>query len=316
VASHAPMARAAPAVARAAPPAGRGRTVRALEAPPEPPRSFGRWLIVGAAAGAVISIAALLLITSSSAEDRDASSEPDPPPSTARSSPEEKEEKADVAPVPSPPVPAPEAKVEVVVPEPAPPAPEAKADVAPEPVADEPPVEPVPEPARDEPPDEEASVITVERDPSEYKQAAADYAATGSQQALLAMTTAACRLSDGPHARAAFRKLVGKTLRTQAIEACSAARVDVTSTVEGYTGSELLAQARAALADGDAKTALDKAHQSNKVERSSEAVLVKALAACKLGHGEQAQRLVPHVSIKHRSQLTLECKEAGIELRG
>ena len=98
--------------------------------------------------------------------------------------------------------------------------------------------------------------------------------------------------------------------------ACKQARVDVTSTVDGYTGPELLAQARAALEAGDASTALDKAHQSNKVERSSEAVLVKGLAACKLGDCGQAQRLLPHVSIKSRARLVEGCKAAGIELRG
>ena len=98
--------------------------------------------------------------------------------------------------------------------------------------------------------------------------------------------------------------------------ACNDAGVNVTSNVDGYTGPELLAQAHTALATGDAKTAFDKAHQSNKVERSSEAVLVKGLAACKLGDGAQAQRLLPHVSIKHRPRLVEGCKDAGIALRG
>jgi hypothetical protein len=95
---------------------------------------------------------------------------------------------------------------------------------------------------------------------------------------------------------------------------CRAARVDVTASVDGYTGRELLDQGRAALAAGDAKTALERANASNKVERSSAAVVLKGVAACTLGDGEQAARLMPHVSIKDRPKLREGCKAAGIEL--
>lgn len=302
VVSVAPQTGAAPP-AKAASAAARGRTARILDAPPVAPRRpLGLWIGVGAAVGAVISIVAIMWASSSGPEP-----EKDALPAVSPSKPVV-EVKAEVAPEPAPP---PEAKTEVVVPE-------AKAVVTPEPTPAEPgPTEvvpvPVPEPVPEEPPSE-ASIITVERDGSDYARALADFKATGSQKSLLDMTTAACALGDGPRARWAFRKLVGKTLRTKAIVACRSSRVDVTSTVEGYTGPELLAQARAALEAGDAKTALDKAHQSNKVERSSEAVLVKALAACKLGDRDQAQRLMPHMSIKARPRLVAGCKDAGIEL--
>ncbi|MCA9709597.1 MAG: hypothetical protein KDK70_27410, partial [Myxococcales bacterium] len=136
----------------------------------------------------------------------------------------------------------------------------------------------------------------------------------GSAEALLEMAKAGCAMQEGPKARAAFRKLKGRAARSEAIVACREAGVDVLAKAEDYTGPELLAQARRALAAGDAKTALEKAHASNKVERSSAASLVKALAACALGDAAEAKRLQPHVSKKDRPELHAQCKARGIAL--
>lgn len=284
-----------PVVGTAASAAPRARTGRFADLVPTPRRRpLALWIGVGAGVGIVISIVALLWLSTSQPE-KEAAREPAAEAGTATPATKATTE-------PAPPR-APEAKATPV----APPVPEAKAD---EPTPDEPTPTITTAPA-----DDDASVITVARDDSDYRRAAADYRATGSQKSLLAMATAACALGNGPKARAAFRKLVGKALRSEAMAACRDSKVDVTSTVEGYTGPELLAQARAALADGDARTAFDKAHASNKVERSSEAVLVKGLAACKLGDGEQAQRLLPHVAVKSRPRLHEGCREAGVALR-
>jgi hypothetical protein len=284
--------------------------------PSKTPRSLGLWLGVGAGVGALISIAAIVWMAMGSEPDKDATPGAPTPAATSTPSPTPEPEPAAKAnepreATPTPPVPVPEPV------EPVPDAVEPNPD-APNPDAVEPnpdAVEPEPDTVEPAEPNPDAAIITVERDYSDYKAAAAEFAATGSQESLLAMATAACALGDGPRARAAFRKLVGKSLRTKAIVACRTSRVDVSSTVDGYTGPELLAQARAALADGDAKIAYDKAHASNKVERSSEAVLLKGLAACKLGDGEQSERLLPHVSIKDRPKLRDGCKAAGVELR-
>jgi hypothetical protein len=265
-------------------------------------RPLALWIGVGAGVGIVISIVALLWLTGSG-PDKEAAREP-----AATVDPATPQPATNAAPAPAPADP----KTETV----APVAPPHEQPAAVEPTPAEPAPAPAePAPAEPDEPDEDASVIVVERDDTEYRAAAAEYEATGSQASLLAMTTAACALGHGPKARAAFRKLVGRALRSQAMEACQAAKVDVTSTVDGYTGPELLAQARAALAAGDIQAAFDKAHASNKVERSSEAVLVKGLAACKLGDGEQAERLLPHVTAKSRPRLVAGCREAGIELR-
>ncbi|MCX4245970.1 hypothetical protein [Paraliomyxa miuraensis] len=172
------------------------------------------------------------------------------------------------------------------------------------------------EPPEPSPPDADASIITVKPDTSDYERAAADYEATQSQDALLGMARAACALHDGPRARAAFRKLLGRELRSQAMVECRTHGVDVTSKVAGHTGPELLVQARAALEAGDAKTAFDKAHASNKVERSSDAVEVQALAACTMGDVDKARRLLPHVSKKARPTLIEDCRAVGAELEG
>jgi hypothetical protein len=272
---------------------------------------------VGAGVGAVISIAAIVWMAMSSDPEKDAAPvvptpaariDPSPAPAPTPEPAVKADEPREPTPTPIEPTPEPTPEVIEPVPEPAPEVVEPA-----EPVPDA--IEPVPDAIEPAEPNPDAAIITVERDRSEYKAAAAEFAATGSQESLLAMATAACALGEGPRARAAFRKLVGKSLRTKAIVACRTSRVDVSSNVDGYTGPELLAQARAALADGDAKTAYDKAHASNKVERSSEAVLLKGLAACKLGDGEQSERLLPHVSIKDRPKLREGCKAAGIELR-
>jgi hypothetical protein len=271
-------------------PVRRAQTGPIHAAAPAPRRALGPWLAVGAALGTVLSIVALVWVMSSS--------EPAP-------------ESAPDAPAKAPPDEPGDAGASPARPEPTPAEP-APAEPAP---AEPAPAEPAPSDAIEAPPADERAVITVTRDRSAYERAAAEHARTGSASSLLAMAIAACELDEGPRARAVFRKLVGRAARTKAMVTCRAAGVDVTSTVDGYTGGELLAQARAALAAGDAKAALDKAHASNKVERSSEAVLVKGLAACSLGDADQAQRLLPHVSVKARARLVEGCAAQGITLR-
>ncbi len=277
-------------------PVRRAQTGPIHAAAPAPRRALGAWLAVGAALGTVLSIVALVWVMSSS----------EPAPGSAPDEPA----KAPAADAKAPPDEPGDAGASPARPAPAEPAPA-------EPTPAEPtvPPEPTPSDAIEAPPADERAVITVTRDRSAYERAAAEHARTGSPSSLLAMAIAACELDEGPRARAAFRKLVGRAARTKAMVTCRAAGVDVTSTVDGYTGGELLAQARAALAAGDAKTALDKAHASNKVERSSEAVLVKGLAACSLGDADQAQRLLPHVSVKARARLVEGCAAQGITLR-
>ncbi len=143
---------------------------------------------------------------------------------------------------------------------------------------------------------------------------AAEYELSDSQDALLTMTVAACSMDEGPKARNAFRKLKGRELRSQAMVACREADVNVTSNVSGYTGGELMAQARYAFDKGKYEAAYDKAHASNKVERSSDALLLKGRAACKLGRDAEAKRLIPHISKKARATLIESCKADGVEL--
>ncbi|MEM9458300.1 MAG: hypothetical protein AAGF11_29255 [Myxococcota bacterium] len=147
-----------------------------------------------------------------------------------------------------------------------------------------------------------------------YRRAAERYAQTEAQDALLEMTIAGCALREGPLARAAFRKLKGRALRTQAIVECRELDIDVTAKTEGYTGPELLAQAQRALEAGDVQTAFEKAHASNKVSRSNKAIQLRARTACSLGNAAEARRMLPHISKKSRPAVIAHCREAGIEL--
>lgn len=300
-----------PAPKPASAPARRARAATFTEIlPSAPSRSLGPWF----AAGAVVALSILALVwLTSGDEDEPAEGRPAvtaaPAPEVPTAPPSPETPRSPAEPQTPPPAPA-DASPEPAEPDDAP----AEPDDAPtEP--DDAPAEPDPTPAARPPHDPDAAIIRVAPDTSAYDRAAADYEATGSHEALLAMTKAACVLRDGPKARAAFRKLLGRTLRSEAIVACREHQVDVSSTVSGYTGPELLAQARAAMEAGDAQTAFEKAFASNKVERSSEAVLVQGLAACALGNGDKAQRLLPHVSKKSRPALVEGCQAKGIELR-
>jgi hypothetical protein len=44
-------------------------------------------------------------------------------------------------------------------------------------------------------------------------------------------------------------------------------------------------------------------------------VLWKGIAACTLGDGDQAQRLLPHVAVKARPRLVEGCQAVGVTLR-
>ncbi len=153
------------------------------------------------------------------------------------------------------------------------------------------------------------------REDPAYRQAAQEYQDTGSMTALLAMTKAACTVGDGPTARNTFRKLKGKKPRSEAIIACRSDKIDITASVAGYTGPELLKQANKALTAGDPATALTIAQASNKVDRSSEALRVMMLATCRLGQAGRAAKLFKHTARKHRKELRAECETAGITLR-
>ena len=175
--------------------------------------------------------------------------------------------------------------------------------------ADEPAIEVEPEPEPEPAPAPAAPGVS-----AEYKAAAAQYEETKSQESLAAMTLAACRMDDGFAARDAFRKLKGRSLRTSTIVDCREVGIDVLARVTDYTGPEYLRKAQAAMDAGDIRGAMNYARSSNRVKRSSAALSMMSLAACKLGDAEEAERLFPHVAKKARAELIAGCAEHGIEL--
>lgn len=148
-----------------------------------------------------------------------------------------------------------------------------------------------------------------------YAAALARYEADPTNPGLLELTLTACALKLGPDARAAFHKLIGGKLRSKAVVKCRESDIDVTSKVEGYTGLEIANQAREALDGGDAKGALSLAKQSNRTERSHEALELMVLAHCELKQKKSARKMLRHVPEKRRRGLIRECKSRGVRLK-
>ncbi|MEM6296004.1 MAG: hypothetical protein AAGA54_32325 [Myxococcota bacterium] len=182
---------------------------------------------------------------------------------------------------------------------------------------------PQPEPSAEEdaptepaeaPPTPPVAPVDRSRAQAEYDAARARYEDTGKSRALIDMTIAACKLDDGPTARLAFRKLVGAKSRSKAILACRELGVDVTSTVDGYTGAELAGQAEEALAAGKHDEALELAKKSNRTERNQAALRLIVKAHCHLGNPGKAAKMMRHVSERQRDGVASYCADQGVEL--
>lgn len=147
----------------------------------------------------------------------------------------------------------------------------------------------------------------------DYDAAKAEYDASGSQDALATMVKAACAMDDGPSARAAFRKLRPTELRKEALSACKKTEVDPTLAIDGPTPGELVRRARRELEAGDAAAAEATARESNRMQRSREAILLMALAACAQSDAEEVRRLRKHVARDDRAELDAACTAKGID---
>jgi hypothetical protein len=147
-----------------------------------------------------------------------------------------------------------------------------------------------------------------------YAAAAARFEASGEARDLADMAVAACQLDEGPDARAAFRMLKGPQLRKEVLIACRKTEVDVRDDAVDYTAPELVRRAERALAAGDAETAMDVARESNKLDRTSAAVVVMSRAACVLRDADRAQTLLRHVAAEDRPIVREACRALGITL--
>ena len=174
-----------------------------------------------------------------------------------------------------------------------------------EPVADEP-TEDEPVEADDEPAAPEVPAV----DPAaskRYADAAAQYETTNDQESLEMMATSACAMDDGVKARSAFRKLVGGDRRSRVMVDCRERGVDVSAKGDGPTPAEMLRQGERALAAGDAEKAEELARDSNRMERSQDAILLTAVAACARGRVDRAVSLRRHLSSENRKTLKARC---------
>lgn len=140
-----------------------------------------------------------------------------------------------------------------------------------------------------------------------YADAAAQYESTNDQESLEMMATSACAMDDGVKARSAFRKLVGGDRRSRVMVDCRERGVDVSAKGDGPTPAEMLRQAERALAAGDADKAEELARDSNRLERTQEAILLTAVAACAGGRVDRAVSLRRHLSSANRKTLKARC---------
>lgn len=140
-----------------------------------------------------------------------------------------------------------------------------------------------------------------------YADAAAQYETTNDQESLEMMATSACAMDDGVKARSAFRKLVGGDRRSRVMVDCRERGVDVSAKGDGPTPGEMLRQGERALAAGDADKAEELARDSNRLERTQEAILLTAVAACAGGRVDRAVSLRRHLSSANRKTLKARC---------
>lgn len=140
-----------------------------------------------------------------------------------------------------------------------------------------------------------------------YADAAAQYESTNDQESLEMMATSACAMDDGVKARSAFRKLVGGDRRSRVMVDCRERGVDVSAKGDGPTPAEMLRQGERALAAGDADKAEELARDSNRLERTQEAILLTAVAACAAGRVDRAVSLRRHLSSANRKTLKARC---------
>lgn len=194
------------------------------------------------------------------------------------------------------------------------------AAAAPEPAAE---AQPAPEeaaPAADADPDdldaeepgEDGAVSPALR--AAYDDAVRTYEETRSQEALARVASSACAMNDHPAAYAAFRKLVGKDLRSTVVIRCRDVGIDVTVAAHRRSPEELVVMADEALANGEPQRAYKMARVSNRRRRSPEAIVMMGRAACALGNPTEARSLLRHLQAEERTALTEGCKTAGIDL--
>lgn len=147
-----------------------------------------------------------------------------------------------------------------------------------------------------------------------YDDAVRVFEETHSQEALARVASSACTMNDHPAAYAAFRKLVGKELRSQVVIRCRDVGIDVTVAAHRRSPEELVAMAEDALGRGETLRAYKMARVSNRRQRSPEAIVMMGRAACALGNPTEARALLRHLQPEERTALTEQCKAAGIDL--
>jgi hypothetical protein len=148
-----------------------------------------------------------------------------------------------------------------------------------------------------------------------YSLADRSYQRRRSNEAVQIMTVAACKLEDGVKARAAFRKLVGGSVRAEVAEACQAVGVELQAQAEGATAAELYARAKLAADAGDWKTAFDLAKQSSRKDRNVNALRLLAISACKLKNEKWANRIAKMLIPDMRKQVVAQCAADGVEIQ-
>jgi hypothetical protein len=140
------------------------------------------------------------------------------------------------------------------------------------------------------------------------------WSATRDNDALQLMVAAACALEDGKLARAAFRSLAGPQTRAAVYVQCRRRGIDLRARTHGDTAGELLVRARKAAAAGDHVEARRLARESLSLGRTTEAMLLVGVSACRLGKLAEAQRLLSHLHRDEQVELRTGCSEAGVTL--
>ena len=95
--------------------------------------------------------------------------------------------------------------------------------------------------------------------------------------------------------------------------ACKATDVDPTLSIEGPSAEELVRKARRELQAGDPAAAMETARESNRMRRSSDALVVMMLSACAQSDAEEARRLRKHVARDDRAEVDAACAAKGID---
>jgi hypothetical protein len=177
--------------------------------------------------------------------------------------------------------------------------------------------EPVPPPAPVPAGLEEAASALASGDPGRaYALASTAYDDEPSANALRLMVLASCKEARGGQARLAYRKLKGGAPRTEARAACQEHGVNLSVDAREDTSSELVTQGQMALARGDAARAHELGRQSQRLERSTAAVLLMGRAGCKLADPEKAKFAWAMLRPNLKESLASECEESGIVLSG